>query len=173
MLPLGAGLPDGFPAIFTSSTDASDPIGARHLGIQRVEDLDVPTRAPGDLQHDMTLGIEGRVSRVQGPDLIQRLQQVAIERLCLERDQLRRQLTETQATLSAAAAAERDWFEGLEVRMAQLGHECERLSRESKSLRRRRERWEAAMVAQATLIALIRTLEPEPRDDPEDPKSQQ
>ena len=108
VLPLGAGLPDGFPAVFTSSTDASDPVGTRHPGIQRVEDLDAPTRAPGDPLHDMTLGIEGRVSRVQGPDLVQRLQQVAIERLCQERDQLRRQLAEARAALSAAAAAERD-----------------------------------------------------------------
>ncbi len=36
VLPLKAGLPDGFSAIFTSSTDASDPIGTRHPGIQRV-----------------------------------------------------------------------------------------------------------------------------------------
>ncbi len=97
VLPLGAGLPDGFPAVFTSSTDASDPIGTRHPGIQRVEDLDVSTRAPGDPLHDLTLGVEGRVSQVQGPDLVQRLQQVAIERLCQERDQLRRQLAEAQA----------------------------------------------------------------------------
>ncbi len=91
MLPLGAGLPDGFPAVFTSSTDASDPTGTRHQGIQRVEDLDVSTRAPGDPLCDPTLGVEGRVSRVQGPDLVQRLQQVAIARLCQERDQLHRQ----------------------------------------------------------------------------------
>ncbi len=72
-----------------------------------------------------------------------------------------------------AVAAERARFEGLEVRAVQLSRECERLSREGERLQRRRERWEAAMVAQATLIALIRTLEPDPRDDPEDPESQQ
>ena len=97
VLPLGAGLPDGIPAVFTSSMDASDPTETRRPGIQRAEDLDVSTRAPGDPLHDLTLGVEGRVSRVQGPDLIQRLQQVAIERLCQERDQLRRQLTEARA----------------------------------------------------------------------------
>ena len=173
VLPLRAGLPDGFPAVFTSSADASDPSGTRYPGIQRVEDLDVSTRAPGDPLHDMTPGAEGRVSRVQDPDLVQRLQQVAIERLCQERDQLRRQLAEARAALPVAVAAERDRFEGLEVRAAQLSRECERLTREGERLRRRRERWEAAMVAQATLIALIQTLDPDPRDDPEDPESQQ
>ena len=173
VLPLGAGLPDGFPAIFTSSTDASDPAGTRHPGIHRAEDLDVSTRAPGDPLHDLTLGVEGRVSRVQGPDLIRRLQQVAIERLRQERDQLRRQLDEARAALPIAVAAERGRFEELEVRAVQLSRECERLTQDSERLRRRRERWEAAMVAQATLIALIRTLEPDPRDDSEDPESQQ
>ncbi len=136
VLPLRAGIPDGFPAIFTSSTDASDPIGTRHPGIQRVEDLDDSTRALGDPLHDLTRGAEGRVSRVQDPDLVQRLQQVAIERLCQERDQLRRQLAEAQAALPVAVAAERDRFEGLEVRAAQLSRECERLTREGERLRR-------------------------------------
>ncbi len=99
MLPPGAGLPDGFAAVFTSSTDASDPTGTRRQGIQRREDLDASTRAPGDPPHDPTLGAEGRVSRVQGPDLVQRLQKVAIARLCQERDQLRRQLAEARAAL--------------------------------------------------------------------------
>ncbi len=116
ILPPGAGLPDGFPAVFTSSTDASDPTGTRHQGMQRVEDPDVSTRTPGDPLHDLTLGVEGRVSRVQGPDLVQRLQQVAIAKLCQERDQLRRQLSEARAALPVAVAAERDRLEGLEVR---------------------------------------------------------
>ncbi len=171
VLPLEAGLPDGFPAILTSSMDASDPTGMRRLEIQRAEDLDVSTRAPGDPLHDLTLGEEGRVSRVQGPDLIQRVQQVAIERLRQERDLLRRQLDEAQAALPIAVAAERGRFEELEVRAVQLSRECERLTRDG--LHRRRERWEAAMVAQATLIALIWTLEPDPRDDLEGSESQQ
>ncbi len=173
MLPPGAGLPDGFPAVFTSSTDASDPTGTRHQGVQRVENLDILNRTPGDTLHDPTLGVEERVSRVQGPDHVQRLQQVAIARLCHERDQLRRQLAEAQATLPVAVAAERDRLEGLEVRAVQLGRECERLRREGEGLWRRWERWEAAMVVQATFIALIRILEPDPRDDPEGPESQQ
>ncbi len=120
VLPLGAGLSDGVPAIFTSSTNAADPAGTRCPGIQRAEDLDVLTRAPGNPLHDLTLGVEGRVSWVQGPDLIQRLQQVAIERLCQERDQLRRQLTEARAALPVAVAAERERIDGLEVCAAQL-----------------------------------------------------
>ncbi len=101
-----------------------------------MEDLDVSTRAPGDPLHDPTLGVEGRVSRVQCPDLVQRLQQVAIARLCQERDQLRRQLAEVRAAVPVAVAAERDRLEGLEVRAAQLGRECERLRREGEGLRR-------------------------------------
>ncbi len=128
---------------------------------------------PAPQETRCTIWAEGRVSRVQDPDLVQWLQQVAIERLCQERDQLRRQLAEARAALLVAVAAERDRFEGLEVRAAQLSRECERLTREGERLWRRRERWEAAMVAQATLIALIQTLEPDPRDDPEDPESQQ
>ncbi len=122
--PPGAGLPDGFPT------------GTRRQGIQRRENLDVSTRSPGDPPHDLTLGAEGRVLRVQGPDLIQRLQQVAIVRRCQERDQLRRQLAEARAALPAAVAAERDRLEGLEVRAAQLGCECERLRRDGEGLRR-------------------------------------
>ncbi len=82
-------------------------------------------------------------------------------------------MDEARAALPIAVAAERGWFEELEVRAVQLSRECERLTRDGKRLRRRRERWEAAMVAQATLIALIQTLEPDPRDDSEDPEPQQ
>ncbi len=69
-------------------------------------------------------------------------------------------------------AADRNRLEGLEVCAAQLSRECERLRREGKGMRKRRERWEAAMVAQATLIALMKTMEPDPRDGP-GPESQQ
>ncbi len=36
MLPPRGGLPNGFPAVLTASTDASDPIGTRRQGIQRM-----------------------------------------------------------------------------------------------------------------------------------------
>ena len=172
MLPPGAGLPDDVHAVPTSSTDAPDPTGMGFQRIQRREDLDSSTHAPGDPPHDPTLGAEGRVSRGQGPDLVQRLQKVAIARLCQERDQLRRQLAEAGAALPAAVAAKRDRLEGLEAHAAQLGRECERLCQEGEGLRRRRERWEAAVVAQATFIALMQTMEPDPRDEP-GPESQQ
>ena len=92
MLPPGVGFPDGVPAVPASSTDAPNPTRTGFQRVQRREDLDASTRAPGDPPHDPTLGAEGRVARVQGTDLVQRLQKVAIARLCQERDQLRRQL---------------------------------------------------------------------------------
>ena len=172
MLPPGAGFPDNVPTVTASSTDAPNPTGTGFQRIQRREDLDVSTHAPEDPPHDPTLGAEGRVERVQGPDLVQRLQKVAIARLCQERDQLHRQLAEARVALPAAVAAERDRLAELEARAAQLGRECERLRRESEGLRRRRERWKVAVVAQATLIALMQTLEPDPRDQ-QGPESQQ
>ncbi len=89
MLPPGVGLPDDVAAVPASSTDAPDPTGTGFQRIQRREDLDASTCATGDPPHDPTLGAEGRGSRVQGPDLVQRLQKVAIARLCQERHQLR------------------------------------------------------------------------------------
>ncbi len=97
---------------------------------------------------------------------------MTIARLCQERDQLRRQLAEARAALPATVAADRDRLERLEARAAQLDHECERLCREGEELRKRGERWEAAMVAQATLIALMQTMGPDPQDDL-GPESQQ
>ena len=86
MLPPGVGLPDDIPAVPASSTDAPDPTRTGFQRIQRREDLDASTRTPGDPPHDPTLRAEGRVSRVQGPDLVQRLQKVA--ELKQERDRL-------------------------------------------------------------------------------------
>ncbi len=162
MLPPGAGLSDDVPAVPTSSTDTPDPTGMGFQRIQRREDSDAPTHAPGDPPHDPVLGTGGGIPRDQGPGLVQRLQLVTIARLCQERDQLRRQLAEAQAALPATVTADRDCFERLEAHAAQLGRECEWLRLEGKELWKRRERWEAAMVAQATLVAFMQTMEPDP-----------
>ena len=74
-------------------------------------------------------------------------------------------MAEARAALPATVATDRDRFERLEARAAQLGRECEPLRLEGEELRKQRERWEAAMVAQATLIALMQTMEPDPQDN--------
>ncbi len=158
MLPPVVDPPVEFPTAPTSSMDASDPAGMKSQRTQRREDLDASTLAAGDAPYDPTLEMEGRIPQVQGPALVQRLQLVTITRLCQERDPLCRRLAEARAALPATVFAEKDHLERLEACAAQLGRECKLLRQEGEVLRKRRERWEATMVAQATLIALMQTM---------------
>ncbi len=82
ILPPGAGPHDDLFAVLTSSMDAYGPTGMRFQRIQRREDLDASTHATRDTTHDLTLGTEGIIPRVQRPGLVQWLQLVTIARLC-------------------------------------------------------------------------------------------
>ncbi len=131
------------------------------------------TRTTGETTLTSTSRIGGGILWARDPGLVQRLQLATIAKLRWERDQLCRQLAEARAALPANAPAERDRLNRLEALAAQLRRESERLSREGEELRRRREQWEAEMVAQATFLALTQTTDPSLYDAPPEPESQQ
>ncbi len=173
ILPPGAGFPDGLPVEPTSLMNAPNPIGTRLQRIPGQGNLGASTRAAGDATLNLTSGIGGGIPWARDPGLVQRLQLATIAKVRWEREQLRRQLAKARATRPATAPADRDRLDRLEALAAQLRRESERLSREGKELRRRREQWEADMVAQTTFIALTQTMDPSLYEPPPEPESQQ